>query len=178
MSVLNSFRNPNSFKNIVTCATSLVFKRDIFLSQSLHLKEIKEVKINNQLIIEGNIVPAPWEDRLLKTALNTECCAVCSLGVEIKHTDVPLLAQFVRSDGCMLPRRITGLCKTQHKRITYMVAMAQKAGLMSILNPPNSKQDPKMRPKWKKFNTYFDESTIRLPREYRFKPTMRFEKDV
>ncbi|CAH1403144.1 unnamed protein product [Nezara viridula] len=169
MSLLNSFRNHNNFRNILATASSLFFKRNIFLSQSLYLKEVKEVKINNQLIIEANIIPAPEEDRLLKTALNTECCAVCSLGVDIKHTDVPLLAQFVRSDGCMLPRRITGLCKIQHKRITYMVAMAQKAGLMSILTPPDSKKDPKRRPKWKKFNTYFDESTIQLPKEYKIK---------
>lgn len=42
--------------------------------------------------------------------------------------DVLILSQFVRSDGCMLPRRITGLCNIQQKRITTMVAMAQKAG--------------------------------------------------
>lgn len=42
--------------------------------------------------------------------------------------DVLILSQFVRTDGCMLPRRITGLCKAQQKRIGTMVTMAQKAG--------------------------------------------------
>ena len=42
--------------------------------------------------------------------------------------DVLILSQFVRSDGCMIPRRITGLCKMQQKKIGILVAMAQKAG--------------------------------------------------
>lgn len=32
---------------------------------------------------------------------------------------------------------------------------------MSNLTPANSKKDPKLRKKWKKFNTYFDETTIK-----------------
>lgn len=55
-------------------------------------------------------------------------CAICASGLDVKHTDVLILSQFVRSDGCMLPRRITGLCKKQQKRISSMVSMAQKAG--------------------------------------------------
>lgn len=61
----------------------------------------------------------------------------------------------------MLPRRITGLCDIQQKRIGIMVAMAQKAGLMPTLAPSWSKMDPKRRSNWKKYNTYFDENTIK-----------------
>jgi hypothetical protein len=32
---------------------------------------------------------------------------------------------------------------------------------MPNIAPPHSKMDPKRRYKWKKFNTYFDESTIK-----------------
>jgi hypothetical protein len=32
---------------------------------------------------------------------------------------------------------------------------------MSNIAPPGSKRDPKKRYRWKKFNTYFDESTIK-----------------
>jgi small subunit ribosomal protein S18 len=42
---------------------------------------------------------------------------------------VLILSQFVRSDGCMLPRRITGLCKIQQKKMSSLVTMAQKAGM-------------------------------------------------
>ena len=113
------------------------------------------------------IKPAPREHMLIKEV--TECknqgtqfCPVCTLGLDIKHTDVLILSQYVRSDGCMLPRRITGLCKKQQKRIGTLVRMAHKSGLMPNLGPRNSQKDPKKRFAWKKFNKYFDENTIRL----------------
>lgn len=31
---------------------------------------------------------------------------------------------------------------------------------MPNINPANSKKDPKRRPGWKKYNKYFDETTI------------------
>lgn len=42
--------------------------------------------------------------------------------------DVLLLSQFIRSDGGMLPRRITGLCAQEHNKITICVQMAHRAG--------------------------------------------------
>jgi len=35
-------------------------------------------------------------------------------------------------------------------------------GLMCNLAPENSKKDPTKRKLWKKYNTYFDESTIKV----------------
>lgn len=55
-------------------------------------------------------------------------CYMCALELDVKHTDVLILSQFVRSDGCMLPKRITGLCARQQKKIGKLVTMAQKAG--------------------------------------------------
>lgn len=55
-------------------------------------------------------------------------CPKCTLGLDIKHTDVLILSQYCRSDGTMLPRRITGLCATQQKNIGTMVLMARRAG--------------------------------------------------
>jgi small subunit ribosomal protein S18 len=89
-------------------------------------------------------------------------CPKCTLGLDIKHTDVLILSQYVRSNGTMLPRRITGLCKRQQKRIGTMVTMAQRAGLMPNLAPKGSKMDPKKRFEWKKYNKYYDESTIKF----------------
>lgn len=42
--------------------------------------------------------------------------------------DVLLLSQFIRSDGGMLPRRITGLCAQEHTKIAICVQMAHRAG--------------------------------------------------
>lgn len=61
----------------------------------------------------------------------------------------------------MLPRRITGLCKVQQKRVGIMVTMAQKAGLMPNIAPKNSNRDPKKRFGLKKNNVYYDEDTIK-----------------
>lgn len=149
------------------------------------------VRINNELpeklVISGVTVPSPRENHLLPLVKEKKVCPQCDLGLDIKHTDVLILSQYLRSDGCMLPRRVTGLCAKQQKRIGTMVTMAQKAGeyiltliyylnlklylnifilnnkigLMPNIAPAWSKKDPKRRYQWKKFNKYFFESTIR-----------------
>nr|CAD7394368.1 unnamed protein product [Timema cristinae] len=121
---------------------------------------VRESHQGKVLTIEGVLVPSPREQYLVRPE-HEGVCSLCSIGVDVKHTDVLILSQFLRADGCMLPRRVTGLCKNQQKRISILVQMAQKAGLMPNLGPANSKKDPKLRYRWKKFNTYFDESTIK-----------------
>ncbi|XP_033216807.1 28S ribosomal protein S18a, mitochondrial [Belonocnema kinseyi] len=135
-------------------------RRHLSLSLTRKLKEISEAKEGNVRIIEGKILPTDKENLFLKTKENG-ACPICSTGLVVKHTDVLILKQFLRSDGCMLPQRLTGLCRIQQKRIGKMVAMAQKAGLMPNLVPSNKKREPFERYKWKKFNTYYDEKTIR-----------------
>ena len=39
-----------------------------------------------------------------------------------------IVSQFVRPDGCLLPRRVTGLCIRAHDRMKIMVHKAQVAG--------------------------------------------------
>lgn len=51
--------------------------------------------------------------------------------------DVLLLSQFIRSDGGMLPKRITGLCPEEHRKITICVQMAHRAGLCYFLGKFN-----------------------------------------
>lgn len=86
------------------------------------------------LLISGQYVDSSRKPFLIKelaagpTASQKKFCPKCTLGLDIKHTDVLILSQYVRSDGCMLPQRITGLCKVQQKRIGTLVTMAQKAG--------------------------------------------------
>uniref|UniRef100_A0A182NA66 Large ribosomal subunit protein mL66 n=1 Tax=Anopheles dirus TaxID=7168 RepID=A0A182NA66_9DIPT len=120
-----------------------------------HLKE--KVTANDTLVIKGEYVPSPRRDTLIPQLVEARnkgerFCPQCTLGLDVKHTDVLILSQYVRSDGCMLPRRITGLCKRQQRRMGALVTMAQKAGLMPNLNPAKSKKDPKQRYQWKKYN--------------------------
>ncbi|EFN65628.1 28S ribosomal protein S18a, mitochondrial [Camponotus floridanus] len=133
--------------------------RNISLSATTCLREITEKKENNVLTIEAHYVPHKKEHLQLK--LDSKACSLCATKLNVKHTDVLILSQFLRSDGCMLPRRVTRLCDVQQKRVTALVAMAQKAGLMPNLTPKSSKKNPKRRRDWKKFNMYFDEKTIK-----------------
>ncbi|XP_032517059.2 large ribosomal subunit protein mL66 isoform X2 [Danaus plexippus] len=139
--------------------------------KSTHLNiAVQERKEGSTLVVEGVNVPSPRTELLIRAenikdlvqpeGTPKETCYMCALGLDVKHTDVLILSQFVRSDGCMLPRRITGLCRRQQKKIGKMVSMAQKAGLMINLTPSFCKKDPKKRYGFKKFNSYFDETTI------------------
>lgn len=48
--------------------------------------------------------------------------------------DVLIVSQFVRPDGCLLPRRVTGLCNRAQKRMKILVHKAQVAGLLIPYN--------------------------------------------
>lgn len=103
---------------------------------SFSIKLVTETQNKNELVISGKYVEAPKEKLLLKQII--ECrdkgeqfCLKCTLGLDVKHTDILILSQFVRSNGLMLPRRITGLCGKQQKYISTLVTMAQKAGKRS-----------------------------------------------
>lgn len=89
---------------------------------------VSETREGNTIVFEGVHKSSPREPYLLKNTTNL--CPLCATGLDVKHTDVLILSQFVRSDGCMLPRRITGLCKKQQKRMSSLVTMAQKAGII------------------------------------------------
>ncbi|XP_060650055.1 large ribosomal subunit protein mL66 [Drosophila nasuta] len=144
-----------------TIRSTLWQARSISTTPSVLIKEIHEKTENNARIYEGVDVVSPRSEKMLKPACDSTFCPECTLGLEIKHTDVLILSQYVRSDGCMLPRRITRLCHRQQKKMGTLVTMAQKAGLMPNLAPSWSKKDPTKRFGWRKYNKYFLESTIR-----------------
>ncbi|KAJ8731188.1 hypothetical protein PYW07_004352 [Mythimna separata] len=156
-----------SFAKTAIFSTSV---RSIATTNPLHLREIHERVEGSTKIIEAVNVPSPRTELLIRAenlptqdaaaSTSEKPCYMCALGLDVKHTDVLIVSQFVRSDGCMLPRRITGLCRRQQKKMGKLVAMAQKAGLMINLTPSYCKKDPKKRKDHKKFNTYFDERTI------------------
>ena len=85
---------------------------------------------NKVLEISAEHKPSPREGVLMKEIQSSErkFCPKCTLGLDIKHTDVLILKQYLREDGTMLPRRITGLCSVQQKNIGMMVLMARRAG--------------------------------------------------
>ncbi|XP_050689388.1 28S ribosomal protein S18a, mitochondrial-like [Eriocheir sinensis] len=138
--------------------------RLLHASQVHRLKEILVVEEDNENVkVEGRYLPSPNTGRLVKCEEGEEAapaCPLCALNLDVKHTDVLILSQFMTREGGVLPRRITGLCAKQQRRINWLIIMAQKAGLMPNLAPVNSKRDPRRRYGSKKHNRYFDEDTL------------------
>merc|ERR1712179_114632 len=124
------------------------------------LKEITVTESENVVTVEGNYIDSPRNPYLIKLPDDNTTCPLTALNLDLKHTDVLILSQFLRDDGCMLPARVTGLSKYWQKRVTYLVAMSQKAGLMPNLAPSNSHKNPRRRYGSKKYNRYFDEKTL------------------
>uniref|UniRef100_A0A3Q3X4G5 Large ribosomal subunit protein mL66 n=1 Tax=Mola mola TaxID=94237 RepID=A0A3Q3X4G5_MOLML len=77
--------------------------------------------------IEGQIVDIPIGPQPPNPAAK---CPIYRWNLQHKYnyTDVLLLSQFIRSDGGMLPRRITGLCQEEHHKVAICVQMAHRAG--------------------------------------------------
>jgi len=155
---------------------SLSITRSISVTSACRLKQINVERDDQKQVvtISGKFEESPNKPFLIPQV--TECknkgeqfCPECTLGLDVRHTDVLILSQFVRPDGCMLPRRVTGLCKLQQKRFAAMVTMAQKAGLMMNLTPKYCKKDPKKRFQDKKFNKYYFEETIQCSWLARYK---------
>lgn len=125
-----------------------------------NLKKIDITKKAEVTTIEGRYIEGSG-----KNVLNNSCekyCPTCpnKLGFEIDYTDVLIISQFVRADGCMLPRRVTGLCSIQNKKMKVLIHKAQRAGLMPELRPPlrSGKERDSLQSnyKWKKYNAYFN----------------------
>lgn len=92
------------------------------------------VQKKGEFIISGRVIETTQNNMLLEDAIKCQendviFCPKCTLGLDVKHTDVLILSQYVRSDGCMLPKRITGLCRKQQNYIGSLVTMAHKSGI-------------------------------------------------
>uniref|UniRef100_A0A8C1UA60 Large ribosomal subunit protein mL66 n=1 Tax=Cyprinus carpio TaxID=7962 RepID=A0A8C1UA60_CYPCA len=90
------------------------------------LRQVVEKKDGKTTVIEGVIEPTSERPQPPDP---TASCPIYrwSLQNKYNYTDVLLLSQFIRSDGGMLPRRITGLCAQEHTKIAICVQMAHRA---------------------------------------------------
>ncbi|XP_031437920.1 39S ribosomal protein S18a, mitochondrial [Clupea harengus] len=78
------------------------------------------------------------------------------------YTDVLLLSQFIRSDGGMLSRRVTGLCTPEHYKIAACVRMAQRAGLLPDHKPTLPEGHiPKPKPQLNRYLSRWSVGTAR-----------------
>ncbi|XP_069743905.1 large ribosomal subunit protein mL66 isoform X3 [Narcine bancroftii] len=99
------------------------------------LREIVRVQEEQTITIEGKIIKDSAEAS--EPPNPSGQCPICRWNLKHKYnyTDVLLLSQFIRLDGGMLPRRLTGLCFEEHKKIEICVKMAHRAGLLPDHKP-------------------------------------------
>uniref|UniRef100_A0A3P8WV81 Large ribosomal subunit protein mL66 n=1 Tax=Cynoglossus semilaevis TaxID=244447 RepID=A0A3P8WV81_CYNSE len=121
---------------------------------TIHSRGIRQALIFGltTLQIEGKILEVPPGPK----PPNPEAkCPIYRWNLQHKYnyTDVLLLSQFIRSDGGMLPKRITGLCPEEHRKIAVCVQMAHRAGLLPD-HRPRLPEGHVPKPKKPKLNRY------------------------
>ncbi|XP_004083770.2 39S ribosomal protein S18a, mitochondrial [Oryzias latipes] len=121
------------------CITSSLHKKNspimsTLTVQSRGIRQVVETQENKTTTIEGKILDDPAGPQPPNP---TAKCPIYRWNLQNKYnyTDVLLLSQFIRSDGGMLPRRITSLCPEEHRKIAICVQMAQRAGLLPDHKP-------------------------------------------
>ncbi|XP_054577928.1 39S ribosomal protein S18a, mitochondrial isoform X3 [Eptesicus fuscus] len=76
--------------------------------------------------------------------------------------DVLLLSQFIRPHGGMLPRKITGLCQEEHRKIEECVKMAHRAGLLPNHRPRLPEGFvPKKKPQLNRYLTRWSRRSVK-----------------
>ncbi len=95
-------------------------------------------------------------------------CSFCLLekqNIYVQYTDIPVLRQFLKDDGSVLHRKITGLCKRQQRKLLVLVKQAKNSGLLLSLQPKlidgsDVPVEPSKRKAHLKFNSYYDSYEI------------------
>ncbi|XP_051544214.1 39S ribosomal protein S18a, mitochondrial-like [Myxocyprinus asiaticus] len=140
-SVMQSIRAGSRSFHSNLCSTGLFQRLPSFLQLSFlgstpcrGLRHVEEKKEGKTTVIEGVIEPTSEQPQPPNP---TAPCPIYRWNLQNKYnyTDVLLLSQFIRSDGGMLPRRITGLCAQEHNKISICVQMAHRAGLLPDHRP-------------------------------------------
>ncbi|KAM7539152.1 hypothetical protein Aperf_G00000056854 [Anoplocephala perfoliata] len=149
--------------------TRLVLKspqRYFVTSSRLCKKEVKRTEEGNTVTYEG--VPCESErtpNLLDMTGLGDPRISdpIIRLGLKLRHTDVLILSQFLRPDGTILPRHISGLTQGSQLYVEMLIERAQNAGLLPLSIDVNGKHTYKSRGPHIK-NVYYNSDIVGIPR--------------
>ncbi|XP_053238845.1 39S ribosomal protein S18a, mitochondrial isoform X1 [Podarcis raffonei] len=126
------------------------------------LRQVVETTEGNTTIIEGKML----EVEEAPTPPNPSGqCPICRWNLKHKYSyeDVLLLSQFITSEGRMLPRRVTGLCTEEHRKVEVCVKMAHRAGLLPNHKPklPEGFVPKNKKPKLNRYLTRYSIKSVR-----------------
>ncbi|KAK7906920.1 hypothetical protein WMY93_015532 [Mugilogobius chulae] len=132
--------------------------------QSRGIRQVVEKQEGKTTTLEGKILDTSAAPEPPNPAAK---CPIYRWNLQHKYnyTDVLLLRQFIRSDGGLLPRRITGLCLEEHRKIAVCVQMAHRAGLLPDHRPklpeghvPSTKRP---KPKLNRYLTHWSVNSVK-----------------
>ncbi|PAV59034.1 hypothetical protein WR25_10745 [Diploscapter pachys] len=119
--------------------------RGIATSSSAMKWKIKEAEEGDTTVVEMEKIEEPARPKNAFCALCT-----CNLPIKVKYSDVLILEQFMRPDGTVLPRQLTGLCRNKQLQIERCVMQAHWSGLF-----PDKTIADFDRSGYKQFNRYW-----------------------
>ncbi|KAK5853084.1 hypothetical protein PBY51_006904 [Eleginops maclovinus] len=130
--------------------------------QSRGIRQVVEQQEGKTTTIEGQILNIPATPEPPNPAAK---CPIYRWNLQHKYnyTDVLLLSQFIRPDGGLLPRRVTGLCLEEHRKIAICVQMAHRAGLLPDHKPkpPENRNPTKPRQQLNRYLTPWSIDTVK-----------------
>uniref|UniRef100_A0AC35TXU3 28S ribosomal protein S18a, mitochondrial n=1 Tax=Rhabditophanes sp. KR3021 TaxID=114890 RepID=A0AC35TXU3_9BILA len=143
--MLKIFNNVASKANILASAS-------LSTTSPVFVKKIQETTEGNTTVVE--VVAFETKEKRASIPSNGNTCSLCTCTVPIKVTykDVLILEQFMREDGTVLPKELTGLCKKQQLRVERCVMQAHWSGLF-----PNKTIAEFDRAGYKRFNRYWND---------------------
>ncbi|XP_025746204.1 large ribosomal subunit protein mL66 [Callorhinus ursinus] len=125
-------------------------------------REVVEIQEGKTTTIEGRLTGTPKESP--KPPNPSGQCPICRWNLKHKYgyEDVLLLSQFLRPCGGMLPRRVTGLCQEEHRKIEECVKMAHRAGLFPNHRPQLPEGFvPKSKPQLNRYLTRWSPRSVK-----------------
>ncbi|TGZ48845.1 hypothetical protein CRM22_010960 [Opisthorchis felineus] len=148
------------------CFLGLIVPNRLFTFTAARLKkEIRYSVEGNRTTIEGVHVPSERSGKVLcldGLGDPRDTDPISRLDLNLTHTDVRILSQFLRPDGTILPRKISGISLHSQLLVELLIERARKSGLLPVSIKPSGEHVYQERGRHR-FNVYYASDVIGLP---------------
>ncbi|CAH8458215.1 unnamed protein product [Dicrocoelium dendriticum] len=139
--------------------------RHIYLTARQYKKEIRFSVDGKRTTIEGVLVPSERFGKVVRLdgfGDPRDTDPISRLGLNLKHTDIRILCQFLRPDGTVLPRNVSGISLHNQLKVECLIERARKAGLLPVRITADGEHVYEQRCRHQ-FNVYYDSDIVGLP---------------